>query len=79
MCWSLLRNVLDGEPRVALDYAEIVDAETLEPVTRLHRSCYVLIAASCRFNAPRPHFGNQRRAPLVNTLRNSRTDSIALA
>jgi pantoate--beta-alanine ligase len=42
---AVLRSVLNGEPRVALDYAEIVDAETLEPVTRLHRSCYVLIAA----------------------------------
>jgi pantothenate synthetase len=30
---------------VALDYAEIVDAETLEPVVTLRRTCYVLLAA----------------------------------
>ena len=29
---SALRHVLDAEPRVTLDYAEIVDAETFEPV-----------------------------------------------
>ncbi|MFZ0883906.1 MAG: pantoate--beta-alanine ligase [Candidatus Acidiferrales bacterium] len=40
-----LRRVLDAEPRVALDYAEIVDAETFEPVMSLRGSCYVLIAA----------------------------------
>ena len=31
--------------RVALDYAEIVDAETLEPVMSLRGKCYVLLAA----------------------------------
>jgi len=40
-----LRKVLDTEPGVALDYAEIVDAETLEPVVSLRRNCYALIAA----------------------------------
>jgi pantothenate synthetase len=40
-----LRRVLDAEPGVALDYAEIVDAETLEPVVSLRRTCLVLIAA----------------------------------
>jgi pantoate--beta-alanine ligase len=40
-----LRRVLDAEPRVALDYAEIVDAETFEPVITLRGACYVLIAA----------------------------------
>jgi pantothenate synthetase len=30
---------------VTLDYAEIVDAETLEPVVSLRGACYVLIAA----------------------------------
>jgi len=29
---AVLRRVLDAEPAIALDYAEIVDAETLEPV-----------------------------------------------
>jgi pantoate--beta-alanine ligase len=42
---SALRQVLGAEPRVALDYAEIVDAETLEPVVGLRGACYVLIAA----------------------------------
>ncbi len=42
---SVLRRVLGGETRVALDYAEIVDAETLEPVMSLRGACYVLIAA----------------------------------
>jgi pantothenate synthetase len=30
---------------VVADYAEIVDAETLEPVLLLRRNCYVLLAA----------------------------------
>ena len=42
---SVLRHVLDAEPRVELDYAEILDAETLEPVVSLRGACYVLIAA----------------------------------
>ena len=42
---SALRRVLDAEPRVTLDYAEIVDAETFEPVMALRGACYVLIAA----------------------------------
>jgi pantoate--beta-alanine ligase len=40
-----LRNVLDAEPGVVLDYVEIVDAETFEPVLRLRRKCYALLAA----------------------------------
>ena len=42
---SALRQVLGAEPQVALDYAEIVDAETLEPVVSLRGACYILIAA----------------------------------
>jgi pantoate--beta-alanine ligase len=42
---AALRRVLTLEPRVALDYAEIVDNETLEPIPILRGSCYVLIAA----------------------------------
>lgn len=41
----VLRRTLDAEPGVALDYAEIVDADSLEPVVSLRRACYVLIAA----------------------------------
>jgi len=40
-----LRRVLDAEPKVTIDYAEIVDAETLEPAMSLRRNCYVLLAA----------------------------------
>jgi pantoate--beta-alanine ligase len=40
-----LRAVIDAEPGVTLDYAEIVDAETLGPVVMLRRTCLVLIAA----------------------------------
>jgi pantoate--beta-alanine ligase len=39
------RRVIDAEPVVTLDYAEIVDAETLEPVVGLRRPCLVLLAA----------------------------------
>jgi pantoate--beta-alanine ligase len=42
---AALRRVLATEPRVALDYAEIVDNETLEPVASLRGTCYVLLAA----------------------------------
>jgi pantoate--beta-alanine ligase len=40
-----LRRVADAEKGVALDYAEIVDAETLEPVVSLRKTCLVLVAA----------------------------------
>jgi pantoate--beta-alanine ligase len=40
-----LRQVVASEPAVRLDYAEIVDADTLEPVMSLRKVCYVLIAA----------------------------------
>ncbi|HXN26670.1 MAG TPA: pantoate--beta-alanine ligase [Candidatus Acidoferrales bacterium] len=40
-----LRRALATEPRVALDYAEIVDNESLEPVASLRGTCYVLLAA----------------------------------
>jgi len=40
-----LRRVIDAEPAVALDYAEIVDAETLEPVVSLRGECLILLAA----------------------------------
>ncbi len=42
---AALRRVLALEPRVALDYAEIVDNETLEPIPVLRGTCYVLLAA----------------------------------
>jgi pantoate--beta-alanine ligase len=42
---AALRRVIEAEPAVALDYAEIVDAETFEPVNGLQKKCYALIAA----------------------------------
>jgi pantoate--beta-alanine ligase len=39
-----LRRKLDSEPLAAVDYAEVVDAETFEPVVRVSRACYVLLA-----------------------------------
>jgi pantoate--beta-alanine ligase len=47
-----MHQVLESEPRVRVDYAEIVDAETFEPVVRLgRRSAYTLLAV---------HIGNTR-------------------
>jgi pantoate--beta-alanine ligase len=40
-----LRRVLDAEPGIVLDYAEIVDADTLEPVVTLRGNCLILLAA----------------------------------
>lgn len=42
---AAMRRVLDREPLVATDYAEIVDADTFAPVTRLRRTCLALVAA----------------------------------
>jgi pantoate--beta-alanine ligase len=39
-----MRKVLDAEPRARVDYAEIVDAETFEPVVRVVRRSYALLA-----------------------------------
>jgi pantoate--beta-alanine ligase len=39
-----MRKVLESEPRARVDYAEIVDAETYEPVMRAGRRCYALLA-----------------------------------
>ena len=40
-----LHRILDAEPGVGIDYAEIVDAETFEPVMNLRKNCYALLAA----------------------------------
>jgi pantoate--beta-alanine ligase len=42
---AAMREVLAAEPLAQPDYAEIVDAETLEPLTRLRGSCLTLVAA----------------------------------
>jgi len=41
---STLRRKLDSERLAAVDYAEIVDAESFEPVVRVTKACYVLLA-----------------------------------
>lgn len=41
---TVLRRVLEAEPLARVDYAEIVDAETFEPVVRVSRTCYALVA-----------------------------------
>jgi pantoate--beta-alanine ligase len=40
-----IRETVLTEPRVTLDYAELVDADTLEPVMALRKRCYALLAA----------------------------------
>ncbi|HUA00936.1 MAG TPA: pantoate--beta-alanine ligase [Candidatus Aquilonibacter sp.] len=42
---AAMRTVLAAEPGVAPDYAEIVDAETFDPVVSLRKTCYALVAA----------------------------------
>lgn len=42
---NTIRMELQSEPRGRVDYAEIVDAETFEPVVRITRRAYVLLAA----------------------------------
>jgi pantoate--beta-alanine ligase len=41
---AAMRKVLGSEPLASLDYAEIVDADTFEPVIQVRRSCYALLA-----------------------------------
>jgi pantoate--beta-alanine ligase len=41
---AVLRRVLESEPVALVDYAEIVDADTFEPVARVSRACYILLA-----------------------------------
>ena len=40
-----LRRVIGAEAGISVDYADIVDAESLEPVASLRKACYVLLAA----------------------------------
>jgi pantoate--beta-alanine ligase len=42
---SAMRRVLEQEPRAKIDYAEIVDARTFQPVTHVARSSFALLAA----------------------------------
>jgi pantoate--beta-alanine ligase len=40
-----VRRIIAAEPEVALDFAEIVDADTLDPARALRNACYVMLAA----------------------------------
>jgi pantoate--beta-alanine ligase len=42
---STLARVISAEPLATLDYVEIVDADSFEPVTRISRPSYILLAA----------------------------------
>jgi pantoate--beta-alanine ligase len=41
---SVLRRIIEAEPLAILDYAEIVSADTFEPVVRVARPSYVVLA-----------------------------------
>ncbi len=41
---TVLQRALSAERLARMDYAEIVDAETFEPVVRVKRPCFVLLA-----------------------------------
>jgi pantoate--beta-alanine ligase len=42
---STVQRTSSAEPLAALDYVEVVDAESFEPVTRISRPSYILLAA----------------------------------
>src|SRR5271156_2121218 len=42
---ATLHGKLQSEPRLTVDYAEIVDADSFEPVRLIRGNCYALIAA----------------------------------
>lgn len=48
---AAMREIVRAEPLAAPDYIELVDADSLEPVTRLRGTCLALLAA--RFGAAR--------------------------
>ncbi|PYX62818.1 MAG: hypothetical protein DMG78_32680 [Acidobacteria bacterium] len=41
---AVLQRTLGAERRARVDYAEVVDAESFEPVMRVSKPCYVLLA-----------------------------------
>lgn len=42
---ATVRKIIEAEPGVALDYAELVDADSFESVMALRKACYILLAA----------------------------------
>ena len=41
---TVMRRIIEAEPLAILDYAEIVNADTFEPVVRVARPCYAVMA-----------------------------------
>ncbi len=41
---SVMRRIIEAEPLATLDYAEIVRADTFEPVVRVAQPCYAVLA-----------------------------------
>jgi pantoate--beta-alanine ligase len=41
---TVMRRVIETEPMATIDYAEIVAADTFEPVVRVARPCYAVLA-----------------------------------
>jgi len=41
---TTMRRIIDAEPLAMVDYAEIVSADTFEPVVRVARPCYAVLA-----------------------------------
>jgi len=41
---NVMRRIIEAEPLAVLDYAEIVNADTFEPVVRVARPCYAVLA-----------------------------------
>ena len=41
---TAMQRILAAEPLAVLDYAEIVSADTFEPVVRVARPCYAVLA-----------------------------------
>ena len=61
-----IHKVIGHEPRARLDYAEIVDAETFEPVVRVARRCYAAMAV---FFGPTRLIDNMLIEPIGDELR----------
>jgi len=41
---AVMRRIIEAEPLATADYTEIVSADTFEPVVRVARSCYAVLA-----------------------------------
>src|SRR5271169_5208812 len=41
---TVMRRIIEAEPLASVDYAELVNADTFEPVVRVARPCYAVLA-----------------------------------